>query len=63
MSEPASYTVRMWIGSIGLLCAGLYLTATKTFSDFATDWQHKVAGPIAILGAIVLLWLRARNRA
>jgi hypothetical protein len=53
----------MWIGSIGLLCVGLYLTATATFSNLATSWQQKVVGPIAILGAIVLLWLRIRNKA
>jgi hypothetical protein len=39
-----------------LLPVGLFFTAHWTFSDFATDWQHRIAGPILLALSLYLFW-------
>jgi hypothetical protein len=39
-----------------LLPAGLFFVAQWTFSDLATDWQHRIAGPILLSLSLYLFW-------
>jgi hypothetical protein len=56
------WRTRVLIGAIGALCVGAYATVTETVSGAATGWERQAVGPVLVAGAIVILWLDARNR-
>jgi hypothetical protein len=48
--------------SVGMLFVGLYLTASQTFQDAASDWRHRAAGPFLVLTAPLRFWLQSREK-